>query len=153
MTKQLKAVDLELEISIAATKTEVWSAMVNDLSLWWPKGAFMTSAKKMVLEPRVGGRVYEDDGKGNGGVWWYVHAIQKDDYLILLGHIWPGNGGPAASVAKLSLEKRGKETILKIHDSMFGRLTDARVEQIKSGWNSLFAESLKPYAETKRPTK
>jgi hypothetical protein len=59
-----------------------------------------------------------------------------------------GNGGPATSIAKLSLEIRGETTILKIHDSMIGRLTDERVATVKWGWDHLFAKSFKPYAET-----
>jgi uncharacterized protein YndB with AHSA1/START domain len=150
MSEQLRAVDVELEIPIKAPKGEVWDALIHDIGLWWPQGAFMTKAKKFILEPHVGGRVYEDNGDGTGGIWWYVHAIETNAYLVLTGHIWPGNGGPATSIAKLSLESRGEETILRIHDGIFGRLTDQRVTSIKAGWDGLFAKCLKPFVEAKK---
>ncbi len=149
MSEQLRAVDIELEIPISATKHEVWKALISDIGLWWPKEAFMTKANKVCLEARVGGRVFEDKGDGTGGVWWYIHAIETGEYLVLTGQIWPGFGGPATSIAKLSLEESGKETILKIHDCLFGRLTDDRIASVKWGWDHLFAKSLKPYAEAK----
>ncbi|HUB23848.1 MAG TPA: SRPBCC domain-containing protein [Tepidisphaeraceae bacterium] len=151
MNEPIRAVDIEMEIPINASKAEVWDALVHDISLWWPKQAFMTKATKFTLEPRVGGRAFEDSGDGTGGLWWNVHAIVTGEYLVLTGQIWPGNGGPATSIAKLSLETRGEQTILKIHDSMFGRLTDERVATVKWGWDHLLAKSLKPYAETERP--
>jgi uncharacterized protein YndB with AHSA1/START domain len=150
MNEQVRAVDIEMEIPISAPKSEVWDALIHDISLWWPKQAFMTKAGKFTLEPRVGGRVFEDNGDGTGGLWWNVHAIQSGEYLVLTGQIWPGNGGPANSIAKLSLEERGDETILKIHDSMIGRLTDERIATVKWGWDHLFAKSFKPHAEAKR---
>jgi uncharacterized protein YndB with AHSA1/START domain len=151
MSEQIRAVDIEMEIPISASKVEVWDALIHDITLWWPKQAFMTKAEKFSLEPYVGGRVFEDCGDGTGGIWWYIHAIESEEYLVLTGHIWPGNGGPATSIAKLSLESRGPETILRIHDSMFGRLTDERVASVKFGWEGLFAKSFKPFAEAKRP--
>jgi uncharacterized protein YndB with AHSA1/START domain len=149
MNEQVRAVEVEVEIPIKASKAEVWHALIHDIGEWWPKQAFMTKAKKFTIEPRVGGRVFEDKGDGTGGIWWHIHAIETEEYLVLTGHIWPGNGGPATSIAKLSLHQRGKETVLVIHDNMIGRLTDERVATVKSGWEHLFAGGLRPYAETK----
>ena len=149
MNESLRAADVELEIDIKATKDKVWNAFVHDIAQWWPKQAFMTQARKICFEPHVGGRVFEDKGDGTGGIWWHVHAIETGDYVVLLGHIWPGQGGPATSIAKLTLEDRHGHTVLKIHDSMFGRLTDERIGSIKHGWEGLFAKGLKPYIETR----
>jgi uncharacterized protein YndB with AHSA1/START domain len=148
VNEPLRAADVELEIRIKASKAAVWNALVHDIAEWWPKQAFMTKARTLSFEPHVGGRVFEDKGDGTGGIWWHVHAIETGDYVVLLGHTWPGQGGPATSIAKLTLEDRKGQTILKIHDSMFGRLTDERVASIKQGWEGLFAKGLKPYIET-----
>ncbi len=107
----------------------------------------MTKAKKFIMEPRVGGKVFEDKGDGTGGIWWHVHAIETGEYLVLLGHIWPNNGGPATSIARISLEERGSKTIVKIHDCLFGRLSDERIARVKDGWSGLIGHGLKPYAE------
>ena len=148
MNQAMRAVDIELEIRINASTGAVWNALVHDIAQWWPKQAFMTKAHKLTFEARVGGRVFEDAGDGTGGIWWHVHAIETGAYVVLLGHIWPGQGGPATSIAKLTLEDRKGQTTLKIHDSMFGRLTDERVASIQHGWEGLFAGGLKPYIET-----
>ena len=149
MNDALRAADIEMEIPIKASRTTVWRALIDDIAAWWPKQAFMTKAKKFTLEPKVGGRVFEDKGDGTGGIWWHVHAIETNEYLVLTGHIWPGMGGPATTIAKLSLEDRGNQTILRIHDCLFGRLTDERVAKVKEGWMHLFGQGLKPYAEEK----
>ena len=147
MNESLRAADIQLEIRIKATTSEVWNALVDDIAQWWPRQAYMTKAKRLSFEPHVGGRVFEDIGDGTGGIWWHVHAIETGAYVVLLGHIWPGQGGPATSIAKLTLEERRGQTLLQIHDSMFGRLTDDRIASIKHGWEGLFAQGLKPYIE------
>jgi uncharacterized protein YndB with AHSA1/START domain len=150
VNEQLRAVDVELEIAIDASKADVWDALVNDISQWWPKQAFMTKATKFTLEPRVGGRAFEDYGDGTGGIWWYVQAIEAGEYLVLTGQIWPGNGGPATSIARLSLVERGRETVLQIHDALFGRLSDERIESVRRGWEHLFGGAFRAFAEAKR---
>ena len=51
---------VELEIPIKAPAADVWRALLEDTTLWWPREFYTGAAKGFHIEPRLGGRVYED---------------------------------------------------------------------------------------------
>ncbi len=68
-----RLVKIETEIRVEASPEQVFDALTKDLDAWWP---FRFKREgKMVMECRVGGRLYEDWGNGTGAhhgtvVWW-----------------------------------------------------------------------------------
>src|SRR3712207_950893 len=121
--RELKSITVELEIPIRAKKEKVWAALVNEIDLWWRKDFLITQAKKFVLEPRLGGRMYEDAGDVTGVTWYNFQGVTPNESLLLTGFLFPGFGGPATTLLQLKLEERGKETVLKITDAIFGDLS------------------------------
>ena len=58
-------VRVELDIEIDASPDKVWNAIIDDIATWWPRDFYANAeTKQFVIEPRVGGRLYEDAGDG-----------------------------------------------------------------------------------------
>lgn len=137
----------ELEIPIQATRQRVWEALTQETSKWW---SFYTNnaAKQFIIEPKLGGRVYEDWGNGSGVLWFTVLAVDPPSSLSMTGLVTPAWGGPAESFVQFTLKASGKQTILQISNTVFGKVLDEKQSQAKEGWKMLLDDGLKQYVET-----
>ncbi len=151
-TKGIGSVEANVEVTIHAAQQRVWDALVNETTHWWPK-SFLTSerTKRFVIEPRLGGRVFEDFGGGEGATWYTVAGVESPNLLMLVGHMGPPFGGPLATLLRLALTPVGpNETKLEITDAAFGQVADCDTE---SGWREVFDENFRLYAESAKKRK
>ena len=134
-----------LEVVIAAPPPRVWQALASESSAWWPK-AFHTSERtqRFVIEPVLGGRVYEDFGGGDGLVWYSVIGVEAGRELILAGHLLPPFGGPAVTALRLTLSAKAPGTLLRVQDYRFGALGG---ESPVDGWRLVFDSGLRQHIE------
>ena len=66
-----RTASLTITVEIKAPQDRVWAAMINEIDAWWlPQHRMAPSSKMMVLEPRAGGRFYEE--APGGGLLWYL---------------------------------------------------------------------------------
>jgi DNA-binding transcriptional ArsR family regulator/uncharacterized protein YndB with AHSA1/START domain len=146
---QLGTAEVELEIPIDAPRARVWQALVADIGVWWRKDFLASHARAFILEPHPGGRLYEDWGENQGRVWYTVASVEAPSKLQLVGHFMPGDCGGSYGTSHLCLEliERGERTILQLSDSIVGRLRSDMTSDVTAGWQTLFAEGLKPHAE------
>ncbi len=151
MNNQANTVTIELEIPIKADIGFVWNCLLEDMGIWWRKD-FYTSPKteSFIIEPFVGGRMYEDYGGGNGLLWANVMVLDAPHNLEWKGHLSPSFGGPAITFMKLSLTEREGVTILSVKDTTFGNVTENSKDQLTSGWEMLFEDTFKKYVESKK---
>lgn len=139
---------IDLTIPIEASTQRIWKALVDESTDWWNRDFLVgPGAKGFYIEPKVGGRVYEDWGEGTGTLWYTVTGVRTGEYLELVGHVFPGFGGPITSMLRLSLTASGSGTLLKLTDGLLGRLTDEKVQMITDGWRQLFEIGFKQYVE------
>jgi uncharacterized protein YndB with AHSA1/START domain len=151
-TKGIGSVEANVEVTINAPQERVWEALVNETTHWWPK-SFLTSerTKRFVIEPRLGGRVFEDFGGGEGATWYTVLGIDSPNVLTLVGHMGPPFGGPLATLLRLALTPvSSAETKLEITDAAFGQVAECDTE---SGWREVFDDNFRPYAESAKRRK
>jgi uncharacterized protein YndB with AHSA1/START domain len=140
---------IELAVSIAAPREKVWRALIEDTSRWWSKDFYVRdTAKGMVFEARVGGRLFEDWGEGAGVLWGTVFAFDPGRSFDLITHSSAAWGGPRTSMLHVELEDRDEGTLLKMSDSVQGRVDDASAASLHAGWTMLFGDGLKPFVET-----
>jgi DNA-binding transcriptional ArsR family regulator len=146
---QLGTAEVELEIAIDAPRARVWQALVADIGVWWRKDFLGARARAFILEPRPGGRLYEDWGDGEGRVWYTVLSVEAPGKLQMAGHFMPGDCGGSYGTSHLCLEllERGESTVLRLSDSIVGRLRSDMTSDLTAGWQTLFGEGLKPHAE------
>jgi uncharacterized protein YndB with AHSA1/START domain len=139
-----------LEVPIEAAPERVWAALVGETAAWWHRDFYTAPAdrplRRMVIEPRPGGRMYEDWGEDAGAVWYSVISIDPTRSIHLLGHLPPAFGGPAMTMLQLTLSPSGAATVLHVSDTAFGRVGDADGGSTREGWVVLF-EGLRRYVE------
>lgn len=139
---------LSVEVRVAAPRARVWRSLARDLAKWWPRGFHsLPGTRRMVLEPRLGGRMYEDAGRGDGLLWYTVAGILAGRRLVLAGDISADFGGPARSLVTIDLEDDGEGTRVRLADSLCGRVDRANARAIRNGWEILLAQGLRPHAE------
>lgn len=144
--QETASLETMLEIRIHAPLLRVWDALVNEATQWWPKSFYSSPrTKKFVIEPKLGGRVGEDYGGGEGFNWYTVNGVEKPNFLLLVGYMGPPFGGPFCSLLRLDLNAVSDgETTLTITDAVFGVVTDCDAE---SGWRQIFDEGFRRHVE------
>lgn len=141
-----------LEIEIAAPPARVWKALTDQIGSWWHPG-FVTrkDAIAFILEPRVGGRMYEDWGDGQGLLWYTVISIARNEHLQLMGDLDARYGGPARLHTAFRLRAEGKGTVLRLEEQAFGTVGEKTKRSLEEGWKILLAGCLKVFVETGKP--
>lgn len=139
---------VEIEVRIAAPQERVWQAMLHEAGAWWRKD-FFTSPKTraFVIEPRVGGRAYEDYGDGNGAMWFTVHLLDAPNRVQFVGHMGGSFPGPCVTIIEINLSPAGEGTLLRLSDQVIGNVDEKLLKSLDSGWRMLFEESLKAHVE------
>ena len=135
---------------MAGAPEDVWKYFTEDIDSWWPLDfRAAPSPQRMVLEVKLGGRLYEDAGDGNGLVWYHVIALDAPRSIVLSGFVAPPFGGPATSLLRIVFSARSETaTVMEMCDSMFGCLGDTAATA--QGWRTLFAQGFKSSFEAKR---
>ena len=147
---------VELEVTIAAGVDRVWKAILEETTKWWRADFYVNpQAKRFVIEPRPGGRMYEDWGNGAGCLWGTVLVLDPPKTLDLVCYLTPPYGGPAMSMVRIQLAQKGKakSTTLSLTDAVLGPVSERTAGQLDEGWRALFGEALKKWVErgTARP--
>jgi uncharacterized protein YndB with AHSA1/START domain len=148
MSETTKGIDqIRLDVRIEAPRERVWRALTDDLSGWWPADTFNVGGASvpMRFEAKVGGRMYEDWGDGQGLLWAQVVLLRRPEQLSLIGDSFPEWGGPARSYLSWTLEADGAATVVHFVDSQLGERRDQADKE--KGWAFLIAGCLKSHLE------
>jgi DNA-binding transcriptional ArsR family regulator/uncharacterized protein YndB with AHSA1/START domain len=149
METQSAAIEqVELDITIHASPERVWTALLEETTFWWSKD-FYTSPKTkgFHIEPKLGGKMYEDWGDEAGVIWYEIFALNPPHTLDLRGCLAVPYG-PAFSLLHIELKASGKDTVLRLSDSTIGAPKDDKKAKV-DGWKQLFEDGLKSYVEKK----
>lgn len=139
--------NVELAIDIAAAPRRVWKALFAEISDWWLKDFYAGPATAFVFEAKLGGRLYEDWGDGNGLVWYTVTGIERNRSVLLQGWLTSAFGGPATTLLEIKLHAKGKSTHLELSDTVFGNVGESKRAQTEAGWRMLLVDGLKRHVE------
>lgn len=152
---QFRTLDIKLEVEINKSVETVWRSLTAGIGEWWPKAFYVgTSPKRFAIEPQVGGRVFEDWGDGEGGLFGVVTVYEANKMLQWAGDMSADFGGPARSVTtfRLTPSADGKTTTLAFRDTPYGLLSDGAIQGLQEGWSFLLNACFKPFLdEGKRP--
>lgn len=102
-------------------------------------------AREIILEPRVGGRFFEDWGGGEGALYATVTIARRPERLRMNGSM--GMGGAVAGVIDLTLTPRAGATVLRLSHRAVGEVTEETESGYRDGWRALMTERLKAYVE------
>ena len=149
MENQTTTIRINVEIIINASINKTWKALIYDINSWWSKDFYTSSTtREFILEPRVGGRMYEDYGNGNGLLWAEVIVLKAPNIIEFKGHLTPQYGGPAITFLKLELTEKAGSTILNLLDTVMGDVNDKTKADLEAGWKYLYGEGFKKYVES-----
>jgi hypothetical protein len=141
-------VQVNVDVNIKASLDRVWKALIEETSAWWPRDFYTSTATKgFLIEPRLGGRVYEDWGNEAGLLWFTVIGINPPNALTLLGYLTPGFGGPAMTMLELSLNSLGETVALHVTETVSGRAEAKMEATLRDGWITIFDHGLRAYVE------
>lgn len=142
-------VHIEQVVTINASPPIVFDALVEDISLWWRAPFFQGDADttKMMLEPHLGGRMYEDWGQSEGLLLASIVSIKRPWEVRLTGAF--GMAGPVSGEIHFQLKEDDLGTQLKFTHRAIGVLDDQAQANYTGGWETLLGTNLKEYAEQK----
>ncbi len=146
---EVRCAQYEFAITIHAPRERVWRGLTDQLGSWWlPDFRMLGTDSIVTLEPHAGGRLFEENGDQQL-LWYTVLAMQTNESLDLVGYINAKFGGPATTMLNATLNADAtNRTTLRISDSLYGRVTEALVNSLNSGWQLLFNDGLKSFVET-----
>jgi uncharacterized protein YndB with AHSA1/START domain len=147
----MSVVEVVTEVRIAAPRDTVWSALTEAPARWWhpafftdPRGA----QRGFHIEARLGGRMFEDWGDGQGLVWGTVIGLDRGRFLQIVGDSSPAWGGPSRNIQTFRLEDDGRGTRLRLESALFGRVSESAARSLDEGWRYLLEQGLKRWCET-----
>jgi DNA-binding transcriptional ArsR family regulator/uncharacterized protein YndB with AHSA1/START domain len=138
------AVDVALNISIAAPRSDVFAALTADPGGWWGHPYLRSDATGLTLERRLGGLVIETWTDG-GAVLATVTGWTDNRYLQLTG---PFHLGLALGIATFELSDRDDGTVLQFSFRAIGAIEPQIVDRFADGWTELVGRRLKTLVET-----
>lgn len=149
----LSSLHIEESVSIQASPSRVWEALVDKFSDWWgyPLLVDQKRATAVILEPRLGGLLRESWDGGGGAVFGMVTRLDKDRLLSIQGYM--GLAGPLSGVIEFELIPESSEsTLVKVSHRAFGVFDWQTEPHYRSGWQDVLRVRLKRMAETGTPT-
>ncbi|QWT23385.1 SRPBCC domain-containing protein [Subtercola sp. PAMC28395] len=118
---------LALSISVACPVDHAFRVWTSKISSWWPTGHTVSGSPDVavVLEPGVGGRIFERESDGQEHEWGEITHWDPPHRFGYLWHI---------------RRQREDATDVDIHFVAVGE-NETRVEIIHSGWERLGADA------------
>ncbi|MGB8954679.1 MAG: metalloregulator ArsR/SmtB family transcription factor [Tumebacillaceae bacterium] len=136
---------IEMEVTLDAPREKVFESLTRDIDKWWAYRLGENRPSQLHLEPKLGGRFYEDWGNGEGAVWGTVYFVKTNEELRLNGPL--GMTGAVNSDYTYRLEEKGNSTVLKLSHKAAGLLDPQWEEMHRHGWQELLGDFLKKYVE------
>jgi uncharacterized protein YndB with AHSA1/START domain len=145
-TATLSELHIEQNITIEASPGRVFQALTEGISSWWTAPFFHTQgARRIVLEPRVGGRLYEDIGDEQGTLLGIVTFIKRPEELRITGSMFMAT--PVQGVIIFQLEPKAESTLLRLSHRMVGEIDEEAGKAIHGGWHELLQVRLRNFVE------
>jgi uncharacterized protein YndB with AHSA1/START domain len=131
-------------VVVERTPGEAFEIFTARLAQWWPLERFslgQADARSCVLEPRVGGEVYEVDARGARSSWGRVLVWEPPGRLVMSWH--PGMPPEAAQEVEVRFTPKGSGTLVELEHRgwarLGGRAKDAR-DSYEGGWPAVLGE-------------
>ena len=143
MPEAAAALSIRKSITVRVPMEDAFRAFTAEMGEWWPlavKSVAMEKAETVVVEPSVGGRVYEREQGGIEHPWGEVLVWESPSRFSFSWH--PGRATetaqtvdvrftPVAEGTRVELEHRGWESLVGID----GEIPD----HFESGWDEALA--------------
>jgi len=136
---------IEQEALIQAPREVVFRTLIERVHEWFFDAC---GEGRMVIEPRVGGRWFVDQGEGAGAWWGTVVDYQPNEKIAFYGLI--GVRKPCTSVVTIELsdaEAKAGATRLFLRHRAVGVMDPGFKDSFAGGWTELIEQGLTPLCE------
>ncbi len=129
-----RLIDVRSELRLEAPRRRVFDALLH-LSAWWPHRVRRGTA--IVLEPRVGGRFFENCDDGCGLLLGHVSRLVMPDEFAIEGSL--GIDGPVTALWSVRLDAGGPHTLLHGRLRAFGAMEEQARDDTVATWDATYA--------------
>jgi uncharacterized protein YndB with AHSA1/START domain len=135
---------LRRSVRVARPPAEAFELFTAGIGSWWPLATHSVAqarARTCVLEPHVGGGLYELDDEGRRSAWGRVLAIEPPHRLLLAWH--PGRGPETAQELELRFVADGDGTRVELEHRGWQVLGERAAETragYEQGWGFVLGE-------------
>ena len=134
---------LELSFTVRCPVEHAFATFTRRISLWWPKSHSFSGDPNLevVLEPRVGGRIYERTPDGAEQDWGEITLWDEPRRLGYLWHIGTERSRATQVIIDFEPAAPGTTTVRIVHDGWDALGDDAERwrERNLGGWEGVLA--------------
>lgn len=138
-------------IEVPCSPEKAFDTFVNQVSNWWPLGKNSVSAmnghvaKKVVIEPRQGGKVYEIGHDDTEHHWGSVKSFNPHTDFSMNWHIGMSADSPSEVAVVFTELDEGKTRVELTHSKWesFGDKAQDMRNGYNGGWVGVFEEAFK----------
>jgi uncharacterized protein YndB with AHSA1/START domain len=129
-------------VTVRRRPDDAFRLFTDGIGTWWPLETHSPSegrGETVVMEPRVGGRLYERTRDGEEPVWGEVLVWEPPSRLVFSWHL----GGPVTTEVELRFTADGDATRVDLEHRGWERHGDRAAElhaSYDSGWDYVFGE-------------
>ncbi len=123
-------------VRVALTPSDAYALFTERIDSWWPIASHSVGgerARTVVLEPGIGGRVYEVLDDGTESDWGRITAWDVPAMVAFTWH--PGRPVDTAGVVTVEFVAEGRETVVTLTHDGWERLGESATE-IRSGYDT-----------------
>ena len=131
-------------VTVNLPPEDAFALFTEGLATWWPldsHSVYAEEADTCVLEPRVGGRMYERTGDGRESVWAEVVEWQPPTRILLNWHA--ARGPETAQEVEIWFRPVTGGTTVELEHRRWERLGDGAAEvrdSYEPGWEFILRE-------------
>ena len=138
-------------VTVRVQPARAFAVFVGEMARWWPLAQFHTGPDPVdcMIEPRIGGRVYERAADGRETVWGTVTAYEPPSHLAFSWLI--GLSAEQAQLIDLRFTPQGEGTLVALTHTGWEKLGEAGVvlrERYGQGWATIIERCYAEYANT-----
>ncbi len=142
-------------IEVPCEPDEAFEVFVDGMDSWWPLDQFSASvkrgkqAKRLDVDPRVGGKIVEIGADDSEHLWGTITAYEPPSYLRMDFHI----GLPAATASLVEVrftsvgDERTQVVLTQSEWERFGEYAEMMRNGYPRGWVAIFDEAFKAACE------
>lgn len=133
------------DVILQAPPARVFHTLLWDVNTWWIHR--FEHSSRMILEPTLGGRFYEElPGEGGAILFGMITRLKPNQLLQFNGTM--GMGGAVVGSVSWTVTEDHEGSLLGISHHAMGEFNAEEEDRYRLGWRMLLDDHLKPLIET-----
>ena len=143
MTQETSERVVEKSVTVSVPVRRAFEVFTAEIGTWWPLRTHAVDTERsetVVMEGRVGGRLFERTPTGEEHVWGTLVAWEPPNRIVYSWH--PGRGEETAQEVEITFSPEGEGTRVDIRHYGWEKLGDRLEETVASyneGWDKVIA--------------